>query len=71
MTKTKMSLIAALIAAVGLWGAKIIFAPPIVEAAITSTLPIETLARNAPANLPDFDDKYQRHLGVLDTLKTP
>ena len=24
---------------------------------------------NAPRDLPSFDDSYQRHLGVLDTLR--
>jgi len=24
---------------------------------------------NTPANLPSFDDKYQRHIGVLDTFE--
>jgi hypothetical protein len=27
------------------------------------------LTSNASKNMPSFDDKYQRHLGVLDTLR--
>jgi hypothetical protein len=70
MTKTKFALIAASVAvAVGLWGFKILIAPSISEAAITASIPVEQLTLNAPKNLPDFDDRYQRHLGVLDTLR--
>jgi hypothetical protein len=72
MTKSKLTLIAASVAvAVGLFGAKVLIAPPISEAAITASIPVEQLTLNAPKNLPDFDDRYQRHLGVLDTLKKP
>jgi hypothetical protein len=71
MTKSKLTLIAASVAvAVGLFGAKMLVAPPISEAAITASIPVEQLTLNAPINLQDFD-RYQRHLGVLDTLKKP
>jgi hypothetical protein len=30
---------------------------------------IKEVAATAPKDLPSFDDKYQRHLGVLDVLK--
>jgi hypothetical protein len=72
MTKVRLSLIAASVAvAVGLFAVKMVIAPPISEAAITASIPVEQLTLNAPKNLPDFDDRYQRHLGVLDTLKSP
>ena len=72
MTKGKITLIGASVAvAIGLFGAKMLVALPISEAAITASIPVEQLTLNAPKNLPDFDDRYQRHLGVLDTLKTP
>ena len=72
MTKTKLTLIAAsVVAAVGLFAVKMLIAPPISQAAITATIPVEQLTLNASKNLPDFEDSYQRHLGVLDTLKTP
>jgi hypothetical protein len=35
----------------------------------SGSVPVEQLTLNAPKNLPDFHDSYQRHLGVLDTLK--
>jgi hypothetical protein len=72
MTRTKLTLIAASVAvAIGLFGAKVLVAPPVSEAAVTASIPVEQLTLNAPKNLPDFEDRYQRHLGVLDTLKTP
>jgi hypothetical protein len=70
MTKSKLTLIGASVTvAVGLFGARMLIAPPISEAAITASIPVEQLTINAPKNLPDFEDTYQRHLGVLDTLK--
>jgi hypothetical protein len=72
MTRTKLTLIVASVAAaVSLWGVKMLIAPPISQAAITASIPVEQLTLNAPKNLPHFEDSYQRHLGVLDTLKTP
>jgi len=70
--ETKLTLIAAsFAAAVGLWGVKVLMAPSLSEAAITSSIPVEQLTLNAPKSLPEFEDSYQRHLGVLDTLKKP
>ena len=72
MTRTKLTLIVASVAAaVSLWGVKILIAPPISQAAITASIPVEQLTLNGPKNLPYFEDSYQRHLSVLDTLKTP
>jgi hypothetical protein len=70
-SEPKLTLVATTVAvAIGLWGARILIAPPDWEAANTVSVPVEQLTLNAPKNLPDFDDSYQRHLGVLDTLKT-
>jgi hypothetical protein len=70
--KTKLSLIAASLAvAIGLFGVKVLFAPPISEAALTSSIPVEQLALNASKDLREFDADYQRHTGVLDTLRVP
>jgi hypothetical protein len=72
MTKPKLCIIAASVAAaVGLVAFKMIIAPPLSQAAITASIPVEQLTLNAPKNLPNFEDRYQRHLGVLDTLKAP
>jgi hypothetical protein len=55
--------------AVGLFAAKLFIAPPTSQAAIMSNIPIEHITLNSPRDLPRFEDKYQRHLGVLDILK--
>jgi hypothetical protein len=41
--------------------------PQVSEAAPNVGINVSQL--NASANLPSFDDTYQRHLGVLDTLR--
>jgi hypothetical protein len=70
MTKTKLALLAASLAvATGLFWTRMLVAPPTSEAAITSSVPVEQLTLNAPKNLPQFEETYQRHTGVLDTLK--
>jgi hypothetical protein len=62
-------IVASLAAATGLFWAKVLIAPPISEAAITSSIPVEQLTLNAPKDLRDFEADFQRHIGVLDTLK--
>ena len=42
---------------------------PVSQAATPQGIDIKELAATTPKNLPSFDDKYQRHLGVLDVLK--
>jgi hypothetical protein len=37
----------------------------------TRIMPGREMTRIAPTNLPSFDSVYQRHTGVLDTLKAP
>jgi hypothetical protein len=69
MVNTKLTLIAASVAVVvGLFAVKMLITPPISEAATVDSIPVEQLTLNAK-NLPYFEDNYQRHLGVLDTLK--
>ena len=71
MTKAKLSFIAASMAVVsGFFLVKILVAPPVSEAAPLGSIPVEQLTLNAPKNLPHFEDHYQRHIGVLDTLKS-
>ena len=70
MTKRKLSLLAASIAvATGLFWAKVLIAPNLTEAASVSGIDPDQVALAAPKALPSFDDKYQRHMGVLDTLR--
>ena len=64
----KFSLIAAaFFVANGLFGAWMLTSPKVSEAAPNVGINVSQL--NAPVNLPSFDDTYQRHLGVLDTLR--
>lgn len=44
-------------------------APETTQAATPQGLDIYQLTQSTPKDLPSFDDKYQRHLGVLDVLK--
>jgi hypothetical protein len=51
MTKSKLTLVGASVAvAVGLFSAKVLIAPPISEAAVTASIPVEQLTLNAPRN---------------------
>jgi hypothetical protein len=71
MTRTKWSLIiASLAVATGLFWAKILVAPPVTMAASNDGINSSRLEATARSDLPSFDDTYQRHTGVLDTLKT-
>jgi hypothetical protein len=69
VTKRKLSLLGASLAvATGLFWAKVLIAPNVTEAATVSGIDAEQVALTASQGLPSFDDKYQRHMGVLDTL---
>ena len=69
MTKRNLSLFgASLLVATGLFWAKILIAPNVTEAAMIAGLDPEQISITAGQGLPSFDDKYQRHMGVLDTL---
>jgi hypothetical protein len=74
MTKGKLSLIAASVAAslalaTALFWARMLISPPVTEAATIQGVEVGRLTFNASNDLPSFDDSYQRHTGVLDTLK--
>jgi len=71
MTKKPFMLAAAFAVATGLLGFKMLIAPPVTLAAQSQGLDIQQLARSTPKDLPFFDSKYQRHLGVLDVLNAP
>ena len=69
MTKRTLSLLGASLAvATGLFWAKVLIAPNVTEAATVSGIDAEQVALTASKGLPSFDDKNQRHMGVLDTL---
>ena len=61
---------AAMAVAVGLFGASLVVSPAPTKAS-TSMAQIDPvqMTSNAPRDLPSFDDSYQRHIGVLDTLR--
>jgi len=69
MTKRTFSLIgASFVVAAGLFGARMLTSPPISEAATTN--PGIDVGQIAPKDLASsFEDRYQRHTGVLDTLR--
>jgi hypothetical protein len=70
MTRTKLSLIiASLAVATGLFWAKILIAPPVTMAAPHQGIDAGRFEATARRDLPSFDDTYQRHIGVLDSLK--
>ena len=72
MTNGKLSLIVASLAvATGLFGARMLISPPVSEAATNGGVDPSQMTRNAPTDLATFDSVYQRHTGVLDTLKVP
>jgi hypothetical protein len=71
MTKKAFMLAAAFVVATGLFGFKMLIAPPVTLAAQSQGLDIQQLAQSTPRDLPSFDAKYQRHLGVLDVLNAP
>ncbi len=72
MTKGKLSVIVASLAVLaGLFLFRMLIAPPVSEAATNRGVDPGQMTRIAPTNLPSFESVYQRHTGVLDTLKTP
>ena len=72
MTKRKLVVaVTSLAIAIGLIGAKILMAPVVSQAATNAGIDTEQMMLVIPKSLPSFDDSYQRHTGVLDTLKTP
>jgi hypothetical protein len=67
MTKRTLSMIAAsLVVATGLFWARMLISPPVTLAATDAGIDVAEMV--VPKNLPSFDDRYQRHTGVLDTL---
>jgi len=70
MTNRKLSLIAAsLVVAMGIFTARMLISPPVTMAATNQGIDVAQMALNTPKDLPSFDASYQRHTGVLDTLK--
>ena len=70
VTKRNMSLLGASLAvATGLFWAKVLIAPQVTVAATVVGLDPEQMTITAARDLPSFDDQFERHMGVLDTLR--
>ena len=69
MTRKFSAIAASLVVATALFGARMLTSPPVAQAATNQGIDVTKLTVNAPKDLPSFDATYQRHLGVLDTLK--
>jgi hypothetical protein len=71
-TKRRVSfLAAALVVASGAFWATMLTSPPKVEAAFSPGMDITRLSAAADPNMETFEDRYQRHTGIMDVLKTP
>ena len=67
MTKRSLSMIAgSLVVATGLFWGRMLTSPPVAEAAMDKGIDVAEIV--VSKGLPSFDDTYQRHTGVLDTL---
>ena len=62
---------AAMALAVGLFGVSLVASPAPTKASthVMGQIDPGQMTLNAPRDLPSFDASYQRHIGVLDTLR--
>ena len=60
---------AAIALAIGVFWLSLVASPKPTEAGASLQTDPEQITRNAPRDLPSFDGTYQRHTGVLDTLR--
>ena len=62
---------AAMALAVGLFGVSLVASPAPTKASthVMGQIDPGQITLNAPRDLPSFDNTYQKHLGVLDTLR--
>ena len=69
MTKKRLWLLGTSVAvASALFVARMLVYPPETQAGTSQGLDPEQMTLSASNGIPSFDDKYQRHMGVLDTL---
>jgi hypothetical protein len=69
MTRKFSVFTASFFIATGIFGAVTLTSSTVSEAAVKPSVDVSQIEFNTPANLPSFDDKYQRHIGVLDTFE--
>jgi hypothetical protein len=68
LTKTVTGLLCAFAIAVGAFWVTMVTSPPRTQAALDTSLNPAQMERSAASDLPTFENKYQRFIGVLDTL---
>ena len=68
-TKRRVSFFAAaLVIATGAFWATMLTSPPKVEAAFSPGIDIARMSAAADPNMEKFENRYQRHTGILDVL---
>ena len=71
LTKTATGLLCAFAVAAGAFWATMVISPPPTQARLESPLNPTQMERSAPSDLPSFEQKHQRYIGVLDVLAAP
>jgi hypothetical protein len=71
LTKTATGLLCAFAIAAGAFWATMVISPPTTLARLESPLNPTQMERSAPSDLPSFEQKHQRYIGVLDVLAAP
>ena len=68
MTRKFSVFAASFVVSTGLFGAWTLTSSTVAEASLDPGVDVSEIEVKAPTNLQSFDDKYQRHIGVLDTF---
>ena len=69
MTRKFSVFTASFFIATGVFGAVSLTSSTVSEAAVKPSVDVSQIEFSASKNMPSFDHKYQRHTGVLDTLR--
>jgi hypothetical protein len=68
VTLTKVTIVASFVLLGGVFWASGMIEARVPSAAVPQSVNVEEIGQTLPGNLPLFEDEYQRHYGVLDTL---
>jgi hypothetical protein len=71
LTKTATGLLCAFAIAAGAFWATMVISPPTTQARLESALNPSQMERSAASDLPSFEQKHHRYIGVLDVLAAP
>jgi hypothetical protein len=71
LTKTTTRLLGAFAIAAGAFWAIMVTSPPTTHASLEATLNPTQMERSVASDLPSFEQKHQRYIGVLDVLASP